>query len=712
MTSLCGVPRGIPCKTHRHRCTQCQCPSVRPAPGGLLHGEDRIHGYLARHSPGTPPHGAAVVDGKLPPEGGAGPSSAYRYTPIQARRESLPHRIRHKYRPTRNYGMAAGPNSSPDGRNLAKIFIPGLPAPPSPNSFTGRAHRRLILDSGPGALRGQVFLQIRIGLHHSTSGGAGACTPLHGGIRCGSPSIHLGPRPFKVSWLNRRSTARISAWARTSLFQPGICVAGRTGSPIHQGPSSTRRQPTSGRSPGSPGQRHRRERTNPSIPGVGLPPARADGNFRLGVPPSFHSSPSSRDGRFHRGRLHTSPRSHYRHPWPDTRQGEAHGVAGTLPHGIAREPRPSPPHSRGGPPQFHGGGYTTPLERAGGRDSPPAASILRTPSRQGAIRSACTESAVHSFAALLPDASSSPGETAPSRKVGARIHASATQPGMGPPWRPSVHPPPHLFVRGGPNPAIGGGHTTPCNGSGEGWYSPTPGAPKVGAVHAASTCYQSGSRPGSGTAPYPGRRTSGLGGPLRRSHYSSGSGERMEPRLSGPALASHSFILNDSTHGLLHGWGTARFIYPGSPPLHYTDCLRPQASSPGKPPPRPIERSTLFHYEKGLPLHHFGRSGTGVRRPVPDFRYCHHPLHSWRAGRPIGLFHSSTEMPPGVAYRRPALVAPAILHGPDKRVRPLPAYKFFPTAPPIRAQRHFTPYGMSHPAAFHLFGKRRPSRDG
>lgn len=264
---------------------------------------------------------------------------------------------------------------------------------------------------------------------------------------------------------------------------------------------------------------------------------------------------------------------------------------------------------------------------------------------------------------------------------------------MGPPWRPSVHPPPHLFVRGGPNPAIGGGHTTPCNGSGEGWYSPTPGAPKVGAVHAASTCYQSGSRPGSGTAPYPGRRTSGLGGPLRRSHYSPGSGERMEPRLSGPALASHSFILNDSTHGLLHGWGTARFIYPGSPPLHYTDCLRPQAGSPGKPPPRPIERSTLFHYEQGLPLHHFGRSGTGVRRPVPDFRYCHHPLHSWRAGRPSGLFHSSTEMPPGVAYRRPALVAPSILSGRDKRVRPLPACKFFPTAPPIRAQRHFTCLG-------------------
>lgn len=312
MTSLCGVPRGIPCKTHRHRCTQCQCPSVRPAPGGLLHGEDRIHGYLARHSPGTPPHGAAVADGILTPEGGAGPSSAYRYTPIQARRESLPHRIRHKYRPTRNYGMAAGPNSSPDGRNLAKIFIPGLHAPPTPNSFTGRAHRRLILDSGPGALRGQVFLQIRIGLHHRTSGGAGACTPLHGDIpggirgivRGGSPSIHLGPLPFKVSWLNRRSTARISAWARNSLFQPGICVAGRTGSPIHQGPPSTRRQPTSGRSPGSPGQRHRRERTNPSIPGVGLPPSRADGNFRLGVPPSFHSSPSSRDGRFHRGRLH------------------------------------------------------------------------------------------------------------------------------------------------------------------------------------------------------------------------------------------------------------------------------------------------------------------------------------------------------------------------------------------------------------------------
>lgn len=57
-----------------------------------------------------------------------------------------------------------------------------------------------------------------------------------------------------------------------------------------------------------------------------------------------------------------------------------------------------------------------------------------------------------------------------------------------------------------------------------------------------------GTRAGSGTSPYPGRRTSGLCGPLRRSHHSPGSGKRMEPRLSGPTLASHSFIPNDSTH--------------------------------------------------------------------------------------------------------------------------------------------------------------------
>lgn len=94
------------------------------------------------------------------------------------------------------------------------------------------------------------------------------------------------------------------------------------------------------------------------------------------------------------------------------------------------------------------------------------------------------------------------------------------------------------------------------------------------------------------------------------------------------------------------------------------------------------------------------------------------------AGDPLASFtpprkchQGESNPPPGVANRRPALVPPPILPGPDKRVRPLPAFKFILPAPPIHALRHFTPQGETapfpgriiRPRAFSLSGSGMPS---
>ncbi len=176
----------------------------------------------------------------------------------------------------------------------------------------------------------------------------------------------------------------------------------------------------------------------------------------------------------------------------------------------------------------------------------------------------------------------------------------------------------------------------------------------MGAVHAASTCFR----------PAPGRDL-GLPHIPATGHpaFADLCGSPTTPLVTGrgwsracqvprwPLIPSFLTIPHTRTTPRVGN----RTVFPSREPTASLHGLPVSAGgrSGETTPSRPTERSTLFQYEKDLPLHRFGRSGTGVRRPVPDCLYCHHLTHPWRSGRPIGLFHSSTEMPPGRVQSAP-----------------------------------------------------------
>lgn len=160
----------------------------------------------------------------------------------------------------------------------------------------------------------------------------------------------------------------------------------------------------------------------------------------------------------------SSPPPMARYPWSDTHPGSGYTSA-RIRAGMTAQ---SVPFRAGSPPGFQTGGYTTPLERAGGRDSPPAPSIRCGPSRQ----------------APPGQPPRNPGSTHyPPR--GSRNLATRESPGPLPasgrtntckrnPVRDRTSTAALHSFPGTPSArrktgsATRGGHTTPCNGSSEG----------------------------------------------------------------------------------------------------------------------------------------------------------------------------------------------------------------------------------------------------